>query len=286
PVALGGGATLQGSFGRMLYRLTICPVADTLAGPDVDLPGESVESVVWSGDGTKIYAGTHDDDLTDARMKNLRYFVIDAKTFEATEMKLPEGHSLRDVSADGKLYLTAGPNPKPTVGRPLWVVPADGSDPVRLTDTTEGANCAQFSPDAKTVLACGAGTLKVSADAEIGPGRCPPAKSYFWFDTLSIADGTRSPVLDLKPVKLAGDEAGPQPTPGVPGAMTVPNPYRDYVWRCRWSPDGTRVVYLPRTLPTDFDKLAAAVTVAKRDGTGKKLILDFTHAGNISIDWR
>src|SRR5262249_39513168 len=53
-----GGATLPGTFSRHLYRITLYPVAEKLAGTDVTIPGDSVEAVFWSADGTKLYAVT------------------------------------------------------------------------------------------------------------------------------------------------------------------------------------------------------------------------------------
>src|SRR5262245_42522319 len=259
-VPVGGGASLQGSFGRTLHKLMICTVADQLTGPDVEVPGDAVYTVFWSGDGTRLYAGSHDDDPSYAQANNLRHWVIDAKTLKATEFKLPPGHHLIDVSADGKQFLTKGPIPKPTVCRPIWVVPADGSEPVRLTDTTEGEFDGQFSPDGKRVLVCGAGLCEAGKrpDGNIGPGRVKASTQPNWLDLIMIADGTRSPVLTCKE--------------------------KPYVWKCRWSPAGTRIVYLPRM--HSFPEIHDAVTVSLPDGTGKKVILSLDHSSGAWVDWR
>ena len=259
-VPVGGGASLQGSFGRTLHKLMICTVADKLTGPDVDVPGDAVYTVFWSGDGTRLFAGSHDDDPSYAQANNLRHWVIDAKTLKATEFKLPPGHHLIDVSADGKQFLTKGPIPKPTVCRPIWVVPADGSEPVRLTDTTEGEFDSQFSPDGKRILVCGAGLCEAGTrpDGNVGPGRVKTSTQPNWFDIITIADGTRMPVLTCK--------------------------QKQYVWRCRWSPGGTKIVYLPRT--HSFPDIHDDVTVSAPDGTGTKVILSLDHSSHVCIDWR
>jgi RNA polymerase sigma factor (sigma-70 family) len=259
-VPVGGGASLPGTFGRTLCKLTVVTVADKLTGPDVEVPGDSVYTVLWSGDGTKLYAGSHDDDPTYAQLNNLRHWVIDAKTLKATELKLPAGHHVLDVSADGKFYLTRGPNPKPTVGRPIWVVPADGSDGVRLTDTTEGSSDGQFSPDGTRVLLCGVRGIAAGAKpgGGVGPGRAPAAGAAWWLDVVTISDGKRVTLFDCKS--------------------------EGYVPRARWSPDGKQVAYLPRkhTFPEYHEKL----TIANADGTGAKVVFEFDRATGANLDWR
>src|SRR5262249_3280145 len=86
-----GGGRLQGPFSWTLAKLTIYPVAEKLAGVDVPLPGDAVESVAWSAGGSRLYVGTYDDDEDNpyAQSKNLRYHVLDATTFERTPLTLP-----------------------------------------------------------------------------------------------------------------------------------------------------------------------------------------------------
>jgi RNA polymerase sigma factor (sigma-70 family) len=259
-VDVGGGATLAGSFGRTLHKLMICDVADKLSGPDVEVPGDSVYNVVWSGDGTKLYVGSHDDDPSYDQANNLRHWTINAKTLKATEFKLPEGHHLIDVSNDGTQYLTKGPIPIATVCRPIWIVPADGSKQIRMTDTTEGEFDARFSPDGKQILVCGAGLCAAGSrpDGSVGPGRVAASKCAYWFDLMTIADGKRTNVLVCKE--------------------------KEYVWICCWSPDGKRIAYLPRqhSFPDVHDEL----TISDPDGGGAKVLMKIDHAGNALVDWR
>jgi RNA polymerase sigma factor (sigma-70 family) len=259
-VPIAGGASLQGSFGRTLCKLTMVGVADKLTGPDVDVPGDSVYAAFWSGDGTKLYVGSHDDDTSYARLNNLRHWVVDGKTLKATKLKLPEGHHLLDVSADGKLFLTISQPPIISVCRPIWVVPADGSKPIRLTDTTEGQFDARFSPDGTRVLVCGAGNCAAGKrpDGNIGPGLVKASTADRWFDIFTIADGTRTSVVTCKD--------------------------REYVWRCQWSPDGKRIIYLPRV--QSFPDVHDNLTVSSPDGTGAKALLKVDHSSNACVDWR
>jgi RNA polymerase sigma factor (sigma-70 family) len=259
-VDVGGGASLRGSFSRTLNKLMICEVAGKLGGPDVEVSGDAVYTVLWSGDGTKLYAGSHDDDPTYAQANNLRHWIIDAKTLKATEFKLPEGHHLIDVSNDGKLYLTKGPIPIPTVCRPIWVVPADGRKPIRMTDTTEGEFGARFSPDGKQILVCGAGLCAAGSrpDGSVGPGRVVASKCAYWFDVMTIADGKRTNVLVCKE--------------------------KEHVWKCCWSPDGKRIAYLPRL--NSFPDIHDALTISDPDGSGAKVLMKIDHASGAHIDWR
>jgi RNA polymerase sigma factor (sigma-70 family) len=259
-VDVGGGASLAGSFGRTLHKLMICDVADKLSGPDVEVPGDSVYTVHWTGDGTKLYVGSHDDDPSYAQANNLRHWIFDATTLKATEFRLPEGHHLIDVSNDGKLYLTKGPTPIVMVCRPIWVVPADGSKPIRMTDTTEGEFGARFSPDGKQILVCGAGLCAAGSrpDGSVGPGRVVASKCEKWFDLMTIADGKRTNVLICKE--------------------------KEYVWKCCWSPDGKRIAYLPRQ--HSFPEVHDALTISDPDGSGAKVLIKIDHASGAHIDWR
>jgi len=224
------------------------------------VPGDSVYTVFWSADRTKLYAGSHDDDPSYAQLNNLRHWVIDAKTLKATELKLPEGHHLLDVSGDGKLFLTQGPPPKPMTSRPVCVVPADGSKPIRLTDTDEGAFDGRLSPDGTQVLLCGSSRNSDGSRPKglLGPGRAKANEDARWMDLITIADGKRVPV-----VKREG---------------------LDHVWRCAWNPDGKRVAYLPRK--QSFPEIHETLTVANSDGSAAKVIYETDHALGANLDWR
>jgi RNA polymerase sigma factor (sigma-70 family) len=264
-VAVGGGASLPGTFKRNLCRLTLYPVDETLVGTDVELPGDSVESVVWSGDGARLYVGTHDDDDWDSRTKNLAYHVLDVRSRKATPLAVPAGHHLRDVSRDGKLLLTVGPVPRATDPRPVFLVPAGGR-PARVDEVPGSPYQIQFSPDGKRLLFCGAGYKAAAAPAlggPAGPATGPPAlaRVEFWLDTVDLTSRARKPV-----VKLAVGRAAMQ---------------------CRWSPDGRRVAHVecvtPITKPAGPEQ---AVIVCDADGRNPKEVLRITSWDLLSVDWR
>jgi RNA polymerase sigma factor (sigma-70 family) len=264
-VDVGGGA-LQGTFKRNLCRLTLYRVAEALVGTDVELPGDSVESVVWSGDGARLYVGTHDDDDGDSRTKNLAYHALDARSRKATPLAVPAGHHLRDVSPDGKLLLTVGPVARNTDPRPVFLVPAGGGRPTRVDEVPGSPYRTQFSPDGKRLLFCGAGRKPAAAPGgggPAGPAAGPPALATveFWLDTVELAGRARKPV-----VKLAVGRAAMQ---------------------CRWSPDGARVAYVecvtPITKPAGPEQ---AVLVCDADGRNVKEVLRITSWDLLSVDWR
>jgi hypothetical protein len=264
---VGGGAALMGQLSWHLYKLTIYPVADRLVGTDVNVPGDSVEMVNWPADGSRLYASSHDDDPDFAyarNRKNRRYWVIDAKTLQAKPLKLPEGHILRDASPGGKQFLTQAVEGRSEYAPwPAHLVETSGKA-MRLQETTEHPWDVQFSPDGKRVLSCGVRSVPAQPAGPPGGGAgAPPARlaAEWWFDIQTIADRKRSPVLKLKA--------------------------NEYVWLCRWSPDGKRVAYLPRTIPTDIFKLRENITVANTDGSNRKVILTLDVGKYpLWIDWR
>jgi RNA polymerase sigma factor (sigma-70 family) len=255
-----GGGRLPASFKRNLYRLTTFPVAEELVGKDVELPGDSVESVTWSADGSRLYAGTHEDDEADWRTKDLTYRVID-RAGSVTVLKTPPGHHIRDVSPDGKALVMVGPTAKITDPRPVVIVPAMGGAVTKL-DTVPGSPVrAQFSPDGKRILFCGSG-WKVLPAAAGGRGAPSPAAGVaFWLDTVEVATGKRKAVVELPPGRSAT--------------------------QCRWSPDGRRIVYLrldvPSRNPAGYEQ---EVIVCDADGRNEKVIYKFTGWDGVIIDWR
>ncbi len=265
-VDVGGGASLPGTFKRNLHRLTLYPVDKTLVGADVELPGDSVESAVWSGDGTRLYVGTHDDDEGDTRTKNLAYHVLDVRSRKATRLAVPAGHHLRDVSRDGKLLVTVGPVPRNTDPRPIFLVPVGGGRPTRVDEVPGSPYQIQFSPDGKRLLFAGAGYKAGAAPAAggpAGPAAGPPAlaRVAFWLDTLDLTSRARKPV-----VRLAVGRAAMQ---------------------CRWSPDGTRVAYVQSVTPIATpDGPDQAVIVCDADGSNAKELFRAASWNVPFIDWR
>lgn len=245
---------------HILYKLTLCTVSERLSGPDIELPGDSVSNLVWSNDATKIYASTFEHEWATS-YKNLRHWIVDSRTYKATEFKLPKGHHLLDVSPNGGLFLTAGPPPNLKTGRPLWIVPADGSTPVRFTDATENPTDAQFSPDGTKILACGAGLIAagMEGDGKLGVGKATPASRTRWFDVIEIANGKRT--------ELKGWESR-------------------YIYKCRWSPDGRRIGFLLQESTKEFPDVYDELTVAGVDGGEAKVILSGRQRPMTCLDWR
>lgn len=257
-----GGRQFRGDFRWSLYKLTLYPVAETLQGTDREVPGDSAAFLAWSPDGTRLYVGTHEDDgtyQTHLRRKNLAYYAVDAKSGKQVPLKLPDGHRLHDVSADGRHFLTSGPDPKQP-GRGVFRVPAGGGEAERLTD--EDAYEAVFSPDGKRVLMCGY-TSPALAAAD-GPIFLPPAKIDRWFDAVTLADRKRATAIPL--------EAGE-------GALN-----------CRYSPDGGRVVSLRTAAPRmNQPSPGREVVVSDGDGKSRKVVFavdDGELALRVLIDWR
>jgi RNA polymerase sigma factor (sigma-70 family) len=265
-VAVGGGASLPGTFKRNLYRLTLYPVAETLVGTDVELPGDSVESVVWSRDGARLYVGTHDDDDWDTRTKNLAYHVLDVRSRKRTPLAVPAGHHLRDVSPDGKLLLTVGPVAQNTDPRPVFLVPAGGGRPTRVDEVPGSPYAIQFSPDGKRLLFCGAGRKPAApapAGGAGGPAAGPPglAGLAFWLDTVELNTRARKPVVEF--------------------------PLGRSAIQCRWSPDGRRVVFVRSVVPIRTpDGPDQTVVVCDADGSNAKDVFRVASWNVPLVDWR
>jgi RNA polymerase sigma factor (sigma-70 family) len=259
------GLQLRGNARWSLYKLTLYPVAEALKGKDYEVPGKSAAFLAWNPDGARVFVGTHDEDgtyETHATKKDLAYYSVDTKTGKHVALKLPEGHHLHDVSADGKQLLTCGPDLKEN-GWSIFLVPLGVGDPERLTDQPENPYEAAFSPDGKRVLMCG---LKSPVSAA-GPGPVAPPKEEDvepWFDTVTLADHKRAKAISLQP--------------------------REYVMNCRFSPDGKRVVSLrdgPRQANESYPD--RKVVVSDVDGKNPKIVFSLDakeRALSVLIDWR
>src|SRR5262249_32197390 len=153
---------------------------------------------------------------------------------------------LFDVSADAKLFLTQGPSPKPMTSRPVWVVPADGSKPTRLTDTDEGAYYGRLSPDGTQVLLSGSSRNSDNSRPKglLGPGLVPANEAARWIDVIVLAERKR--------VSLGKSDT------------------TDYFWQAAWSPDGKRIAYLPRV--HSFPEVHDNLTISDPDGSKAKVL--------------
>jgi RNA polymerase sigma factor (sigma-70 family) len=279
-VPVGHGA-LNATITRHLYQLVLYPVADRLVEKPVKLPGDSVRTVLWSGDGTKLYAQSHDDYADRAHTfakKNVRTWTIDAGTLEARPLAFPDNHILKDVSRDGKQYLTLSPGLLPS--RDPWgayLVSAEGRKaPVALGFPREHTNDLALSPDGKQALTCGF-------------GRDPRVAKL------------PAPDPNQKDTREAGDDTiVPPPAGGVAfgwfdrielGAMMprtlVPLEEMEYVNACRWSPDARRVAYIKNRAPVDLNNQKSTITVLDL-ASGREVFTHTVEHGSspLFIDWR
>jgi RNA polymerase sigma factor (sigma-70 family) len=261
-----GGAVLPGAFSRHLFRITLYPAAERLVGTDVSLPGDSVETVLWSADGSKLYAATHADDENYSHDKSLKHYVYDLATRRHSELRLPDGHHLKDVSPDGKRFLTVARWAKPGQGHCTFLVPA-GGDPVAITGTNESIYDGRFSPDGKRLLLAGfrwpAAAAAQPADPTVPPPVQPQAAFEWWLMTVSVDDSEKRTELSLKE--------------------------REYVNQCRWSPDGKRVVTSRQVLP-ELNQPPPQKEVVVTDADGRNPMTLTTATGKylepVFVDWR
>jgi RNA polymerase sigma factor (sigma-70 family) len=263
-----GGGQLLATVRRHLFKITIYPVADRLEGRDVPLPGDSVQTVFWAADGHRLFASSHDDDHNLGHThskKNRRHWALDARTFQATPLALPAEFVLWDAAPDGSTFLMLCPSGRPFTDHWLGhLVRADGRPPVCINNAGEFPYDLKFSPDGRRVLGAG---IRAAAGAPARPDGPAPAgpplvhASRMWFDTITLVDKKRQPVVNL--------------------------PAGEYVNQCRWSPDGRRVLYVQRAQPHDFANQQDTVTVNDARGGQARGVLTLDHGPYpLWIDWR
>jgi hypothetical protein len=259
-----GGGTLPGTFTRHLYRVTLYPVADKLVGTEIRLPGDSAESVVWSADGTKLYAGTHADDANYSRDNDLAHFVIDVASGKHSKLALPAGHHLKDVSPDGKMFLTLGPRPAPSKVRTAYLVTA-GGDPVAVTAADQVLYDGRFSPDGRRLLLCG---IRAPGSSQ-GPVGTPA--------------GAPAPVQTIPDCWLESVE-----TENPKRRTKLPLAEAQYANQCLWAPDGKRVVSFRAIMPPlNQDAPPREVVVSDADGRNPKVVFrDPERLAPLFVDWR
>jgi RNA polymerase sigma factor (sigma-70 family) len=117
--------------------------------------------VAWAPDGKTLFVSSIPDgtDVSQAGMagkrlprKTLRY---DAAAKKLTELVLPEGHEVHDVSPDGKTLLTRIKVWNGGFGKTAYssfLVPLDTLKPIALGDEGDGFEIARFSPDGRRVV--------------------------------------------------------------------------------------------------------------------------------------
>jgi RNA polymerase sigma factor (sigma-70 family) len=236
-----------------------------LAGPPTAAAMKGVIDpfLAWAPDGKSLYvSGVPKDANTILGMENklipretVRYDVA-AKT--AKPVDLPEGHTVLDVSPDGKTLLTqtlvpAGPRRIST-----YLVSLDTLKPRAVGGADDGFSSARFSPDGSRIL----GT-RVQSTKSTDPG-------------LFVYDVTKDAAVKL-PLSAAAIEGLNW------GACAV------------WSPDGERVAVLwdgkvdgpgPVGAPPGRKATAGRITVLDATGRNEKTIREYQSGDLIRhIEW-
>jgi Tol biopolymer transport system component len=135
-------------------RLYIKDLDDKGLGVDM---GVDAHLWVWSPDGTQLAIAKWDREAEKQMKMVASHWLMDVKTKEKTELKIPDGHVITDWSLDGKWFLTtsitAPPNNKdaPPLLQ-LNLVKREGAEVRRLGKADLSAAMGRLSPDGKKVL--------------------------------------------------------------------------------------------------------------------------------------
>jgi RNA polymerase sigma factor (sigma-70 family) len=213
----------------------------------------------WSPDGTKI-AATDIVEGPDKKPATVHY-LVDVKTKEKKELKLPDNHVITDWARDGKHILTISMIIKDAKPNGLCLMNMDGTEYKRLTDGKEMLVSGQISPDGTRVLCRALQPLSVEK----------PNQFRIEMLILDIVSGKKTPVADLP---LNGD-----------------------VWSFCCSPDGKRIAYTWRQKHEGKPEEVAVketeshLVVCDSDGKNQKTIASEKGQGQWittigEVDWR
>jgi RNA polymerase sigma factor (sigma-70 family) len=232
--------------------------------PGTDL-GVECQMFSWSPDGTEIACCDFVDGPPDKGPPAMSHFLINVKTKEKTNLKLPDNHMLTDWSRDGKFFLTTrigGSQEKPE--HRLFLMNRDGTEHKALTDEKILAVAGRLSPDGKKVLFTRLEWQKEKV-AESG-----------WFPRreLSVLDTATGKVAKVADTPLNGD-------------------IQSYCW----SPDGKQIAYTWREVHEGKQEevinkeTESHLVVCDPDGKNAKTIATEKGSGQWiitigQIDWR
>lgn len=227
--------------------------ADKEPGTSLGVEGYSM---AWSPDGKKL-ACTHQQPTGSNAVS---HSLVEVKTGAKSPLKLPDGHSVSDWSADGEWLVTTGIQGKGAAATVrVYRVSLDGKQPKPLTGEKEYASNGRLSPDGKRLLYTRVVPPKGATD---------PVRNELMVVELSGG----------KVTKIAGDA-------GV-----------DVLGGC-WSPDGLRVAYTVRQVhsgsPAVAQKAATESKLFVADTDGKRAAAIMTEkaadAATLTLgapDWR
>jgi RNA polymerase sigma factor (sigma-70 family) len=118
--------------------------------PIIDLGYSAHDEWPWAPDGSKLafYLLERKNEKA-ADPYHRSNWMIDVKTKKKTELRLPEQHTLTDLSHDGNWFLTESGGKKASI---ISLVKQDGSEARALTEPELLATRARFSPDGRMIL--------------------------------------------------------------------------------------------------------------------------------------
>lgn len=254
---------------RAKATLHLRKVGETGEGTDL---GIECELFAWSPDGTEL-ACTHLTNDKPNDQPETNSFVVNVKTKEKTELKLPAGHVITDWTRDGK-FLTMSVSLKENVPTTrLHLLNRDGTVHKALAPDTN-AVLGRVSPDGTRVLCAVLVFPKETPDEQKKreyEGRRAPTPTH----ELSVIDIATGKVAKVKEVPLNAEPS-----------------------ECFcWSPDGKKIAYTWREKhegkPADVQdrETESHLIVCDPDGKNAKTVLSVRGKGQWhvmlgGVDWR
>ncbi len=244
---------------RRMARLHVRGIDEKGPGTDFGV----CQMFSWSPDGSELVCGEFDD-AGEGKSLTSKHWIVNVKTKEKTELKIPADHIVTDWLRDGNRFLTTQVKNDPAnpLAR-LYLMNRDGTEHKTLTGEKQFVLVGRMSPDGKRVL-CMEATLP--KDGKVAPGSAKRVLT-----TLDLTTGNLTPVADFP---LNGEIQG----------------------YC-WSPDGKRIAYAWREIhegkPEDLieKETESHLVVCDADGKNQKTIVTEKGKGQWhitigQIDWR
>jgi dipeptidyl aminopeptidase/acylaminoacyl peptidase len=221
--------------------------------------------IVFAPDGNSVYFNTAPEPTANP-VEQVTVYRFDLKTQKKEEVKVPAGHTLVDISPDGKTLLTNDYAKKnEAYNSTPYLVPLDTLKATPLS--TACVRALRFSPDGTRVTGLKTPDPKLVWNRElivlnVKDGKeavVKLEKTHILWDTAWSPDGKK---LLVNRLVLTGEAPPPQPVAPPPVA-----------------PGGGAVVQSPPTKPE--------LTLCNPDGTEPKVLLDLKDNANIfGVAWR